>query len=79
MKPITLFMVIIGTIAALNAFVEVYAMTGGGPNVDLAGPRFLFLLARDEERGGREYNRNPDREFIHVRVPPAKINENGAA
>jgi multiple sugar transport system permease protein len=36
-KPITLFMVIIGTISALNAFVEVYAMTGGGPNVDVGG------------------------------------------
>ncbi len=36
-KPITFFMVIIGTIAALNAFVEVYAMTSGGPNVDVAG------------------------------------------
>jgi len=36
-KPITFFMVIIGTIAALNAFVEVYAMTSGGPNVDVGG------------------------------------------
>ncbi len=36
-KPITLFMVIIGTIGALNAFAEVYAMTGGGPNVDVGG------------------------------------------
>jgi len=36
-KPITFFMVIIGTITALNAFVEVYAMTGGGPNVDVGG------------------------------------------
>jgi len=36
-KPITLFMVIIGTIGALNAFVEVYAMTSGGPNVDVGG------------------------------------------
>jgi multiple sugar transport system permease protein len=36
-KPITLFMVIIGTIAALNAFVDVYAMTSGGPNVDVGG------------------------------------------
>ena len=36
-KPITLFMVIIGTISALNAFVEVYAMTSGGPNVDVGG------------------------------------------
>ncbi len=38
-KPITLFMVIIGTIGALNAFAEVYAMTSGGPNVDVGGPR----------------------------------------
>ena len=30
-------MVIIGTISALNAFVEVYAMTSGGPNVDVGG------------------------------------------
>jgi multiple sugar transport system permease protein len=36
-KPITLFMVIIGTISALNAFAEVYAMTSGGPNVDVGG------------------------------------------
>ncbi|MBD3349718.1 MAG: ABC transporter permease subunit [Candidatus Eisenbacteria bacterium] len=36
-KPITFFMIIIGTITALNAFVEVYAMTGGGPNVDIGG------------------------------------------
>jgi len=36
-KPITFFMVIIGTISALNAFAEVYAMTSGGPNVNIAG------------------------------------------
>ncbi|MFH1502368.1 MAG: sugar ABC transporter permease [Candidatus Eisenbacteria bacterium] len=36
-KPITFFMVIVGTIGALNAFVEVYAMTSGGPNVDVGG------------------------------------------
>jgi ABC-type sugar transport system permease subunit len=36
-KPVTLFMAVVGTIAALNAFVEVYAMTGGGPNVDVGG------------------------------------------
>ncbi len=34
-KPITFFMVVIGTIGALNAFVDVYAMTGGGPNVNI--------------------------------------------
>jgi multiple sugar transport system permease protein len=37
LRPITLFMVIIGTISALNAFAEVYAMTAGGPNVDVHG------------------------------------------
>jgi multiple sugar transport system permease protein len=36
-KPITFFMIIIGTISALNAFAEVYAMTSGGPNVDVGG------------------------------------------
>ena len=36
-KPITFFMVVIGTIGALNAFVEVYAMTSGGPSVDVGG------------------------------------------
>ena len=36
-KPITFFMVIIGTISALNAFAEVYAMTSGGPNIDIGG------------------------------------------
>ena len=36
-KPITFFMVIIGTISALNAFAEVYAMTSGGPNIDVGG------------------------------------------
>jgi multiple sugar transport system permease protein len=30
-------MVVIGTIGALNAFVEVYAMTSGGPSVDVGG------------------------------------------
>ena len=35
LRPITLFMVIVGTISCLNAFVEVYAMTCGGPNVDV--------------------------------------------
>ena len=37
LKPITLFMVVVGTIGALNAFVDVYAMTSGGPNVDVGG------------------------------------------
>ena len=30
-------MIIIGVTAALNAFVEVYAMTSGGPSVDVGG------------------------------------------
>jgi multiple sugar transport system permease protein len=37
LKPVTLFMIIVGVTAALNAFVEVYAMTSGGPSVNLAG------------------------------------------
>jgi multiple sugar transport system permease protein len=37
LKPITLFIVIIGIIAALNAFAEIYAMTEGGPNVEVRG------------------------------------------
>jgi ABC-type sugar transport system permease subunit len=36
LRPITLFMVIVGVVAALNAFVEVYAMTSGGPSVNVA-------------------------------------------
>jgi ABC-type sugar transport system permease subunit len=32
LKPVILFMVVTGAIGALNAFTEVYAMTGGGPN-----------------------------------------------
>ncbi len=37
LKPITFFLAVIGTIGALNAFVEVYAMTEGGPSVDVGG------------------------------------------
>ena len=37
LKPVTLFMIIIGIIAALNAFAEIYAMTEGGPNVEVGG------------------------------------------
>lgn len=37
LKPVTLFMIIIGVIAALNAFAEIYAMTEGGPNVEIGG------------------------------------------
>jgi multiple sugar transport system permease protein len=37
LKPVTLFMVVVGVVAALNSFVEVYAMTSGGPSVDIRG------------------------------------------
>jgi multiple sugar transport system permease protein len=40
LRPITLFMVIVGVVAALNAFVEVYAMTAGGPSVDVGGKAY---------------------------------------
>lgn len=36
LRPVTLFMVIVGVVAALNSFVEVYAMTSGGPSVNVA-------------------------------------------
>jgi len=36
-RPIILFLVIAGTIGALNAFAEVYAMTSGGPEMVVAG------------------------------------------
>lgn len=35
LRPVTLFMVIVGVVAALNAFVEVFAMTSGGPSVNV--------------------------------------------
>ena len=35
--PIILFLIITGTIGALNAFSEIYAMTGGGPQMVVAG------------------------------------------
>jgi ABC-type sugar transport system permease subunit len=35
LSPVTLFMVIVGVVAALNAFVEVFAMTTGGPSVNV--------------------------------------------
>ena len=35
--PIILFLIITGTIGALNAFAEIYAMTGGGPQMVVAG------------------------------------------
>jgi len=37
LRPITLFMAVVGVVAALNAFVEVFAMTSGGPSVDVGG------------------------------------------
>ena len=37
LKPVILFMVIIGFIGALSAFAEFYATTGGGPHVVVAG------------------------------------------
>ncbi|MFZ1947724.1 MAG: sugar ABC transporter permease [bacterium] len=40
LRPITLFMVIVGVVSALNAFVEVYAMTAGGPSVDVGGKAY---------------------------------------
>jgi multiple sugar transport system permease protein len=40
LRPITLFMVIVGVVGALNAFVEVYAMTAGGPSVDVGGKAY---------------------------------------
>lgn len=35
LKPVTLFMIIVGVTGALNAFVEIYAMTSGGPSVNV--------------------------------------------
>jgi ABC-type sugar transport system permease subunit len=40
LKPMTLFMIIIGTIGVLNAFAEIYGMTGGGPNVTVGNNTF---------------------------------------
>ena len=37
LKPVVLFMVVTGVIAALSAFAEFYGMTGGGPIVNLKG------------------------------------------
>jgi len=36
-KPITLFMVLVGLIGSLSAFAEVYALTSGGPNLNVGG------------------------------------------
>jgi len=40
LRPVTLFMVIVGVVAALNAFVEIYAMTSGGPSIDVGGKAY---------------------------------------
>lgn len=40
LRPVTLFMVIVGVVAALNAFVEIYAMTSGGPSVNVGGKAY---------------------------------------
>ncbi len=39
-KPIVLFLTIIGLISALNAFAEIYAMTAGGPYVSVGGDTY---------------------------------------
>ncbi|MFC1743065.1 carbohydrate ABC transporter permease [Candidatus Riflebacteria bacterium] len=36
-RPVIFFLVITGTIGALNAFTEIYAMTQGGPNIVVGG------------------------------------------
>jgi multiple sugar transport system permease protein len=40
LKPVTLFMVIVGVVSGLNAFAEIYAMTSGGPSVNVAGKAY---------------------------------------
>jgi multiple sugar transport system permease protein len=40
LRPVTLFMVIVGVVSALNAFAEIYAMTSGGPSVNVAGKAY---------------------------------------
>ena len=40
LRPVTLFMVIIGVVGALNAFAEIYAMTSGGPSVNVGGKAY---------------------------------------
>ncbi len=37
MKPVVLFLVVVGVIGALSAFAEFYAMTGGGPTISFLG------------------------------------------
>ncbi len=60
-KPITLFLVVTGVLGSLNAFTEIYAMTGtGGPNVSVLGHTvgasrisgfYLFQKFRDGQYG----------------------------
>jgi putative chitobiose transport system permease protein len=40
LRPVTLFMVIVGVVSALNAFAEIYAMTSGGPSVNVSGKAY---------------------------------------
>jgi multiple sugar transport system permease protein len=40
LRPVTLFMIIVGVVAALNAFAEIYAMTSGGPSVNVGGKAY---------------------------------------
>ena len=55
-KPIIFFIVVTGTIGALNAFTEIYAMTGGGPVTQFLGKTVQatqvtgFYLFRNWER-----------------------------
>ncbi|MGQ9604143.1 MAG: carbohydrate ABC transporter permease [bacterium] len=37
LQPVTVFMIVVGVVSALNAFVEIYAMTSGGPSINVAG------------------------------------------
>ncbi len=37
LKPVVLFLVVVGLIGALSAFAEFYAMTGGGPTISFLG------------------------------------------
>lgn len=40
LQPVTIFMVVVGVVSALNAFVEIYAMTSGGPSIDIGGKAY---------------------------------------
>lgn len=37
LQPVTVFMIVVGVVSALNAFVEIYAMTSGGPSINIGG------------------------------------------